>query len=168
MSDGFLGFHASFMLDVVVTALVAIVPTLLLSIYLVKIKRKFLWHRNIQVTLGVVLLLTVAAFEYDLQIVHGGWENVVNKPGAAEPRLESEQLEFVRKVLWIHLVFAVSTPFLWAVTIVLALRRFPSPPVPGEHSGLHKKLGWLSAGDITLTSITGLIFYYLAFIQAQP
>ena len=61
-------------------------------------------------------------------------------------------------------MFAISTPFFWAATIYLALKRFPSPPVPGPHSGLHKKLGWISATDITLTSITGLLFYYYAFI----
>ena len=81
MSNGFLGNNSSVMLDVVVCALVLIVPALLYSLYLVKIKRAFLLHRNIQVTLGVVLLITVMAFEVDLQLVHGGWENVVNKPG---------------------------------------------------------------------------------------
>ena len=163
MSNGFLGYHASFMLDVVVCALVAIVPTLLFSIYLVKVRRNFLWHRNIQVTLGVVLLLTVAAFEVDLQLVHGGWENIVRDAHGAE-WLSTPAFARAKNVLWVHLVFAVSTPIFWAVTIVLALRRVPSPPTPGAHSSLHKKLGWASAIDITLTSITGLTFYYLAFI----
>lgn len=163
MSNGFLGYNASFMLDVVVCALAAIVPTLLFSIYLVKFKRNYLWHRNLQVTLGVVLLFTVGAFEIDLQWVHGGWEEIVKK-ARSEEWMNSPQFTQARNVLWVHLVFAISTPVLWATTIVLALRRFPSPPVPGAHSGMHKKLGWASAIDITLTSVTGLIFYYLAFI----
>ncbi|GAB4138533.1 MAG: hypothetical protein Tsb009_06770 [Planctomycetaceae bacterium] len=163
MSQGFLGNDSSFMLDVVVCALVLVVPALLYSLYLVKIKRNYLWHRNLQVGLGVVLLIAVTAFEVDLQLVHKGWENVVNKPGQSV-RLNAEELESVRKLLWVHLIFAVSTPFLWAATIYLALKRFPSPPVPNEHSPLHRKLGWLSTVDITLTSVTGLIFYYFAFI----
>jgi hypothetical protein len=163
MENGFLGNNASLMLDVVVCALVLIVPALLFSLYTVKFRRNYALHKTMQLTLGIVLLITVLAFEIDMQLYHGGWENIVNKPD--EPvRLDGVDLESVRTLLWIHLVFAISTPILWATTITLALKRFPNPPVPSEHSALHKKLGWISAIDITLTSITGLIFYYSAFI----
>lgn len=163
MADGFLGYDASFMLDLVVCALVLVVPALVYSIYLVKGRREYLRHRNIQIALGIVLLITVAAFEVDMQVVHDGWENIVNKPGR-EPRLAGERLGLVRGVLRVHLVFAISTPLLWGATLWLALRRFPSPPSPSRHSRLHRKLGWLSTIDIALTSITGLAFYYLAFV----
>ena len=63
-----------------------------------------------------------------------------------------------------HLVFAVSTCVLWSVTLLLALKRFPNPPLPAGHSRAHKTLGWLSTVDMTLTSVTGLAFYYFAFI----
>ena len=164
MSNGFLGYDSSFMLDVVVCALALVVPALLWSLYEVKFRRRFTLHRNLQITLGVVLLIAVAAFEVDMQLVHGGWENVVNKPGRS-PRVSGTELETVRTVLAVHLVFAISTPLLWAVTLVLAWRKFPNPPQPGPHSRLHKTLGWLSTADITLTSITGLAFYYMAFMR---
>lgn len=164
MKSGFLGNNASLMLDFVVVALLLVVPALLYSIYLVKFRKNYLWHRNMQVTLGIVLLITVGAFEVDLQIVHGGWENVVNKPDEA-PRMTADELDSVRTFLWVHLVFAISTPMFWAMTICLALKRFPSPPVPNGHSPLHRKLGWIAAIDITLTSVTGLIFYYQAFMN---
>ena len=162
MTNGFLGYDSSFMLDVVVCALVLVVPALLFSLYTVKVKRNYTLHRTMQLTLGIVLLITVAAFEVDIRM-HGGWENIVNKPGQSA-RVSGEDLEFVRNLLWVHLVFAISTPVFWATTIVLALKRFPNPPQPSEHSRLHKKLGWISAVDITLTSVTGLLFYYYAFI----
>ena len=162
MANGFLGYNASFMLDVVVCALVLVVPVLLVSLYLVKVRRNYLWHRNLQVFLGVLLLLAVSAFEVDMQIVHGGWENIVNKPD--ERPLPSEMMSLVRMVLRIHLVFAISTPVLWATTLTLALKRFPSPPVPAAHSRLHKALGWISTMDLVLTSFTGLLFYYMAFV----
>lgn len=162
MSDGFLGWRTSFMLDFVVSALVLVVPLIPVSLYLVKVKRNYTAHRNLQLALAAILLLAVVAFEVDMQLVQGGWENVVAK--RAVP-LSPEQLQAVRQVLWIHLIFAVSSPVLWAVTIVLALRRIPNPPGPGPHSRLHKKLGWASTLDLVLTSVTGLWFYYMAFVR---
>lgn len=161
MKDGFLGYRTSFMLDFVVSALVLIVPVLVYSLYAVKIQRRFALHRNLQVLLGIILLIAVGAFEIDLQWVQGGWGKVVDK---REIRLTSEQLAFVHRILLVHLVFAISTPFLWLTTIVLAFRNLPSPPTPGPHSQLHKKLGWISTIDIVLTSVTGLVFYYFAFV----
>ena len=161
MQDGFLGFRTSFMLDFVVVALVLIVPVLVYSLIAVKVKQHYVLHRRLQLLLGVVLLVAVGLFEVDLQWVQGGWLNVVGK---REVKLTEEQLTFVRQVLRIHLCFAVSTPLLWATTIGLALRRMPSPPQPCPHSQLHKTLGWLSTIDIVLTSVTGLVFYYFAFV----
>lgn len=159
---GFLGFNASFMLDVIVCALILVVPTILFSLYVVKFRHNYVLHRNIQVLLGVVLLLTVVAFEIDTQLVHKGWQNIVAQRTTP---LTDEQFLFVRKVLWVHLVFAITTPFLWGTTLVLALKRFGSPPTPNAHSKLHSTLGWLSTVDIVMTSVTGLAFYYFAFVR---
>ena len=135
---GFLGYDASFMLDVVMVALVLVVPVLAFSILQARAGR-YLVHQRIQLSLAVVLLLAVMAFEVDLQLVHGGWENVVNKDPDS-PRLTGENLDFVRRVLWVHLVFAVSTPLLWGVTIAPGaqanprasrpVRAQPAPPSP--------------------------------------
>lgn len=164
MAEGFLGYRATFMLDIVVCALVLVVPILIYSIYLVKVKRDYTRHRFLQLALAGVLAFAVAAFEIDIQLIHGGWESVVVKHADSGPPTEA-QLDTIRNMLYVHLFFAITTPFLWAATIVLALKRYPNPPVPGPHSPLHKKLGWLSTIDITLTSVTGLIFYYLAFVE---
>ncbi|TWT52297.1 hypothetical protein KOR42_29830 [Thalassoglobus neptunius] len=163
MKNGFLGHDASFMLDFVVTALVAIVPVLLYSLYVVKYQKKFRLHRNLQIALGLTLLVAVTAFEVDTQIIHGGWENIVNKDPDS-PRLSGEAYQYARSVLHFHLIFAISTPFLWATTLFLALKKFPGDPKPGSHSRLHKVLGWASVIDIVMTSVTGLWFYYVAFV----
>jgi len=160
---GFLGYDASFMLDFVVCALIAIVPVQLFSLYLVKYRRKFLWHRNIQILLGVTLLVAVAAFEVDLQLVHGGWKNVVEK-NPDVPRLSEAEFAFVQRVLRLHLIFAVSTPFLWGTTLFLAVNSLRPPHFRGMHAPLHKTLGWLSVLDLFGTSVTGLWFYYVAFM----
>ncbi len=161
MSHGFLGYDGStFMLDFVVTALVLIIPALLASLYLVKVRRNYTVHRNVQLVLAGVLLLAVIAFEVDIR-AHGGWRAIVD---SRQSPLSAEQLETAKQTLYLHLVFAISTPLLWGTTIALALRRMPKPPAPCEHSRLHKTLGWLSVIDLVLTSATGLLFYYRAFI----
>ena len=164
MANGFLGYDASLMLDVVVCALLLVVPVLAYSIYVVRARRRYVLHRNLQVGLGALLLVTVIAFEVDMRM-QGGWELIVNKP-EAEPRLNEASLALVRRMLWVHLLFAVTTPILWLATLCLALARFPNPPRPAGHSRLHKVLGWASAVDIALTSVTGLAFYYAAFVAS--
>jgi len=164
MQDGFLGYRTSFMLDFVVCALIIIVPLLVYSLWLVKVKKAYNQHKWLQLTLGIVLLVAVTAFEVDLQLVHGGWENIVKKSYPEEADLAAKVAE-ARPYLRFHLIFAITTPVIWFTTLVLAFRRFSSPPVPGTHSRVHKTLGWLSTLDITMTAITGLIFYYVAFMS---
>ncbi|MCH2212030.1 MAG: DUF420 domain-containing protein [Fuerstiella sp.] len=161
--DGFLGYGTSFMLDFVVCALVVIVPILITSICLVKFGQRYNQHRRLQTLLCVVLFLAVGAFEIDLQIVHGGWENVVKK-SYSDDAVFAQRVSNAQPWLWLHLVFAVTTPLLWLITICMASRQFSKPPRPGTHSRTHRRLGWLSTIDVTLTAVTGLIFYYVAFI----
>lgn len=161
---GFLGYPTTFMLDFVVCALVLIVPVLLYSLWLVKVKRSYTIHMKLQLALGVVLLIAVASFEIDVQWVHGGWEKIVAQQPLEEAELAAK-IAAVKPWLYLHLLFAVTTPFLWIATIFLALRRFGLSPVPGVHSRTHAVLGWASAVDIALTSVTGLLFYYVTFVR---
>jgi hypothetical protein len=151
------------MLDFVVCALVLIVPLLLWSLWLVKVQRRYRTHKRLQLLLGAVLLVAVSAFEIDMRM-HGGWQQIL-----AQQQLDPAALETKAAVvapwLYTHLVFAVTTPVLWIVTIVLAIRRFGRDPRPGSHSKLHKLLGWAATIDIALTSATGLLFYFVAFVR---
>lgn len=160
MRDGFLGYPASLMLDVVVCALVVVVPTLLFSLYAVRFRRNYTLHKRLQVLLGVVLLAAVGLFEVDMQL-QGGITGILAK--RSRP-LSPEERAFFDGLLKVHLCFAISTVFLWGTTLTLALRRFPVPPSPCPHSPVHRVLGWLSAIDITLTSATGLMVYYYGFM----
>jgi putative membrane protein len=162
-SNGFLGYPTTFMLDFVVCALTVIVPLLLWSLWLVKVRQRYDLHKRMQIGLGIVLLLAVTAFEVDVQMVHGGWEKIVAKQQLNPDELTAK-ISAVRPYLLVHLLFAITTPLLWITTTVLAVRRFENPPRPGAHSQLHKVLGWASTIDITLTSVTGVLFYYLAFV----
>jgi uncharacterized membrane protein YozB (DUF420 family) len=117
-------------------------------------------HKILQIVLGIVLLVAVGLFEVDMRL-HGGITGILAK--RSRPLTPSERASF-DQLLYVHLFFAISTVVLWATTLTLALRRMPAPPAPCAHSRLHKRLGWLSAADITLTSVTGLLVYYYGFV----
>ena len=130
--DGFLGTRASMMLDVVFIAMFAVVPLLGYSVYLVKYQRKYALHKQIQLVLGAVLLVTVVLFEVDMRV--NGWR----ERAQPSPYYGSETAHgWVWYALSIHLLFAVTTAALWIAVIVQALRRFPNrarAPIPSQHN----------------------------------
>jgi uncharacterized membrane protein YozB (DUF420 family) len=157
--DGFLGTRATFMLDVVVLAMLVIVPVLGWSIYLVKYRRQYALHRRVQLALGVVLLVTVFFFELDVRI--NGWRD---RASASPYTSQDGSVDWVYIALGVHLGFAVSAAALWGIVIARALRQFSKPPEPSPHSAWHRRFGKLAAIDMLCTAITGWIFYWLAFV----
>jgi uncharacterized membrane protein YozB (DUF420 family) len=154
--DGFLGTRASLMLDVVFLAMFAVLPAMGWSIFLVRYRRNYLWHKRVQLALGAVLLVAVAAFEVDMQ-----W--LTNWRLRAEPSPHYET-GVVNYSLWIHLFFAVPTALVWIFVIVQGLRKIPNPPGPSLYSAQHMFWGRIAALEMTMTAITGWIFYWLAFV----
>lgn len=157
MIPGFLGTRASLMFDVVVLAMLAVLPLLAWSLSLAK-SGKFQKHKTVQSLLTGLILLTLILFEGDVQAAKFSGTSWM------ESAKKSVYADWIAPLLAIHLTFAVSAFALWLATLVLALRRFAVPPTPGAHSELHKKLGWAAAVAMVLTSITGWIFYYMAFV----
>ncbi len=154
-SSGFLPTRASFMLDFVVVAMVALVVVLGASIYLVRSRRRFRLHKQIQLVTAVILLVTVVAFEVDVRLFTA-WRTL-----AAESAWY--QSGVVDVALWVHLVFAIPTPLVWIYTIVMALNKIPADPRPCEYSARHRFWGWTSAVLLVMTAVTGWVFYILAF-----
>src|SRR3954462_4011210 len=108
MGRGFLGYNASVMMDVVVLALIGVVPLLVYSLYLVKVRRRYTAHRNLQLVLGALLLVTVGLFELDMRL-HGGIAQILQQRTSP---LTPEQRELFYRILYVHLFFAISTVFL--------------------------------------------------------
>ncbi|HEX3656955.1 MAG TPA: DUF420 domain-containing protein [Pirellulales bacterium] len=176
--DGFLGSRASIMIDVVFLAMFVIVPLLAWSIFEVKIRRRYTLHKRVQLTLAGILLIAVFLFELDMRFV-SGWRDragpspyfgPMREPPAALDGFFRQTLGWdyvpglVFDVLAVHLVFAISSAIIWGWVILRAVRRFADPPQPGAHSASHKFWGWLAAIDMLLTSLTGWLFYWLAFV----
>lgn len=155
--SGFLGTGATFMLDVVVVAMAAVVPAMWWSVRQAAAKKYSLHHR-VQLALAIVLLIAVLAFEIDIRL--HGWAERAEAVGG----LMLSQPNLVRGALYIHLFFAVTTLVLWVAVIARALRGFPRPPAPSEHSRSHAFWGKLAVLDMTATAVTGWIFYALAFV----
>ena len=158
--SGFIpGSRGSLMLDVVFLAMFAVVPLLVVSIYLVKYQRRYGLHKRLQLAMAVVLLIAVLLFELDIRV--NGWE------ARAEP---SPYFDASNKwscpagvSLIVHLSFAVPTLLLWIYVVIAALRNFSRPPAPGLHSRAHSLTGMIAAAGMVLTAVTGWLFYWLAF-----
>lgn len=152
--DGFLGYRASIMLDVVFLAMFAVLPIMGWSIWLVKYRQNYRLHKTVQLILGGVLLATVALFEADMR--WNGWRH--------RAEVSAYFNDWVFYSLYIHLCFAVTTAVLWVAVIVQALRKFPKPPMPCAYSPKHIFWAKLAAIDMLMTAVTGWIFYWLAFV----
>ncbi len=143
------------MLDVVFLAMFVVVPLMVVNIIMAKYRGKYTAHKRMQLTLGIVLLAAVTAFEIDVRL-HGWRERAEPSPYYASGG--------VVRMLVIHLFFAIPTVIIWAFVIFDALRKFPRPPQPSLYSRRHKFWGWLAAGEMTMTAVTGWVFYWMAFV----
>jgi hypothetical protein len=156
-SDGFLGTRAPLILDVLCLAMLGVLVVLAWSVFQVRFRRRYQLHKWTQIILAAVLLAVVILFEIDIRL-HGWEERAAGQLGGHPPPAAVT-------ALYVHLVFAVTTVLLWPVTIVLALRNLPNPPMPGPHSRLHIPLARVAALDMVLTAITGWTFYWFAFVK---
>ncbi len=104
--------------------------------------------------LSIVLLVAVGFFEIEMRLM--GWEHL------AEPSPYFDTL--VYPSLWIHLFFSILAFFLLIATLSLAWTKFPKPPRPDRHSAIHRKLGMTTLIFLVGTTVSGWIFYWLAFV----
>lgn len=145
------------MFDLLAITMFAIVAVMAFSVWLAKYKRLYDWHKRTQVTLGIVLLMLVIVFEINIRSASGHWRDMAQESPFFEAGI-------VSCALWLHLCFAIPTPLLWIYVIARALREFPKPAAPNEHSRQHIFWARLAAIGLLLTTLTGWLFYWLAFV----
>jgi putative membrane protein len=158
--NGFLGTRGSVMLDVVFLAMFVVVPLLAASVYLVRYRRQYGLHKQLQLVMAVVLLTAVLLFEVDIRL--NGWEHRAEPSPFFDPQNKWNCPAGMSLI--VHLMFAVPTLLLWIVVVIQALRNFSKPPRPGVHSRWHSRWGAVAAGGMVLTAITGWVFYWMAFV----
>jgi putative membrane protein len=152
--QGFLGTRADFLMDVVILALVAVVPLVLYNWSLAR-RGQYGIHKTLQVSLAVLLAVVVGLFEYNLRLQGGIFEAT-----KASSYAGSFTLDFW---IYFHTFFAITTIIVWATLIVLSLRRFPSPPVPGAFSATHRRWGRIGMIWMLVTGVTSLPVYVYGF-----
>ena len=145
------------MLDGIVVAMLVVTVAMAISIAVARYGGRYRAHRQIQLGIAILLAITVIAFEIDVRLISPHWRELA----AASPYYASG---LVTAALGVHLVFAIPTPLLWIYVIVAALRHFPNPPTPNEHSRAHRRWARLAALGMFGTTVTGWVFYWLAFV----
>lgn len=158
--SGFLPGRGSLMLDVVVVSMLFVLIAMAFSIYSVKYHRHYQLHKSIQLTLASALLVVLCLFEIDVHFI----DRWAARADASPFYDAATGTGLAVKALAIHLVFATTTFALWLTVILRALWNFPRSPEPGTHSSFHRRWGTVAAIDMGLTTFTGWIFYWLAFV----
>lgn len=158
--NGFLPGRASLMLDAIVVTMFFVLLALCWSIYLVRFRQRFQLHKRIQITLASSLMAVLILFEIDVHFV----DNWIQRADASPYFDAATGTGLVAYSLGIHLFFAITTFALWLVVILRALRNFPNSPHPNDHSRFHRRWGKVTALDMFFTTLSGWIFYWLAFV----
>jgi putative membrane protein len=158
--SGFLPGRASLMLDVVVVSMFFVLLALGFSVYSAKYRRQYQRHKWFQISLASTLLVVLVLFEIDVHFI----DKWMVRADASPYFDAATKSGLVVYALAIHLIFATTTFALWLMVILRAFRHFPRPAGPSEHSRFHRRWGMVAALDMVMTTLTGWLFYWLAFV----
>ncbi|MEM9411975.1 MAG: DUF420 domain-containing protein, partial [Planctomycetota bacterium] len=126
------------------------------SYYQVRFNRNLKLHRRIQIGLVSALTVALVLFEVDVRF-YTDWRELARP----SPYFESG---LVQGALWIHLLFAIPTPLIWATLLLTAILKFDQYFEPQLYRATHRKWGRVAVAMMLATAITGWMFYWLAFV----
>lgn len=151
---GFLGTRADLLMDIVIVALVAVVPIVLYNWHLARAGR-YPRHKALQVGLATLLAVVVGVFEYNLRLQGGIFAATAASRYAGTATLNGW--------IYVHTFFAITTLLVWVVLIAVSLRRFPSPPAPNGFSATHRRWGRIGMVWMLLAGITSIPVYVYGY-----
>jgi len=143
-------------MDIVVVSMAIILPLLWYFYRKVRHERKYRVHKNIQVTMSLILLFVVLLFEYDMQ-QHGGIFAMVKESSYAGTF-------FLNFIIYLHTFLSITTSIIWIYLVIASLKKFGKDPKPGKFSRTHRLWGKIGMWDMALTCITGLMVYVYGFV----
>lgn len=150
------GARCDILMDIVVISMVIILPLLWYSYKKVKVDHAYKLHKNIQLTMFIILFFVVILFEYDMKQNGGIFEMV--KGSAYEGTF------FLNFMIYFHTFLSITTSLIWIFLVIASLIKFGKNPKPGKFSKTHRLWGKIGMWDMALTCITGLILYVFGFI----
>ena len=151
---GFLGTRAPMFMDIIVI-IVALLPFLISLNIWFAVKKMFEVHRILQTILFLITIVVLVYFEYGMQSA-GGFEFYI-KESSIDATLAFYFLIF-------HIIIAFIMLIMWFSLLKFAGADHKRRALPGMYSREHKKSGKRLAFAILLTSITGIIVYWILFI----
>ena len=151
---GFLGSRATTTYDVVYVLLLLLIPAMVWSLDLLFLRKKYQRHKNLQLILTAVFLVTTALFCFEF--FSTGWKHLTLNGSSDIPGI-------TYMTLVIHLVFWAVTLLMWVVLLVQSLRKIPNPPEPCDFGPHYVFWVVLLSLQLFLTALTGWEFYMLAF-----
>jgi len=150
--DGFLETGAPMYMDII-TLYFGLLPLLMGSAILLAVQKKYELHYKAQVTIFVITLLVVGLFEVGVR-VSGGFSAFMQESNA--------HYTFMIVFLVIHIIIALISVVLYSLLIYSAVSEYRLHNTPVVKS--HKKLARVVYIGMTMTSLTGVMIYYLLFV----
>ncbi|MFK7873286.1 MAG: DUF420 domain-containing protein [Oligoflexales bacterium] len=142
--------RASFIFDFIIIAIISIIPLMIFSIHQARMGRHDR-HASLQKLVSFLLFGAVLLFEVDMRI--WGWRHL------AQPSPFYETWLF--PALYCHMSCSIATIVLWSLTLWRVRKK--DPRVFPES---HRRIAKSSFYGLCLTTITGLLFYWLAFVAS--
>ena len=156
LPEGFLGSRGDVLIDLVILSFIAILPLLVISWRYARNKH-YAHHRHLQIGLAVILAVAVGLFELDLRLSGGIFELTRGSAYSGNDLLNS--------IIYGHTLVAVASVLVWVPLIVVSLKRFGSPPVPGAFGPRHRFWGRMGMALMMLSGFSALPLYYLGFVK---
>jgi hypothetical protein len=113
-------------------------------------KGRYILHKNLQTLLLLFTTIAVIALELDLKFGH------IKEISTLSPFYSSDTLKYL---FIIHLLFSISTFFIWVWLVLKSSLIYPKPFVDFNH----KLWGKILFVDLSLTVLTGWALYIMLF-----
>ena len=151
---GFLGTRGDILMDFVVLSFIVILPVLVVSWRAARAGR-YAEHRAIQVTLVVLLAVTVGMFEVDLKLSGGIFALTSDSRYAGTALLGS--------LIYGHTAVAIGSVLVWLPVVIFSLRRFPNPPASNAFGATHRRWGRVGMLLMMASGASAIPLYYVGF-----
>lgn len=130
-----------------------------ISLYAVSLvkKKNYPGHINVQKRLFWICIAALAIFEVRIRM-SGGSGSLVADSGYVDT-------SFFKILLISHIVGAVLTYIIWAITVFTSNRKWKiRKTLPGTFSLSHKRLGYVTIVGLFYTAVTALLVCIFAFV----